>query len=184
NVVEIPFSIKEYEKNKKPSRKKHIFSLYVDYMDGNKNRPVIVIHHIRGEKAKLISRNKVKIKLGWIIFGPPTDFSFSIKYPLVFKSGKYPAFREKDYHVINNHGMFGTCVLEATNITPQAENSSDAVTIDKIKYNPKDSSFVIGNYITRRQESVYQDYFVYDINDEKEVTDETVLKRLALYSWS
>ncbi|CAG8686146.1 2458_t:CDS:2, partial [Cetraspora pellucida] len=212
NVKEIDFSMKEYKKTKMPyihkvqitnetinisecnilasivSQKENIFSLYVDYMDGNKNRPVIVIHHIKGERAIPMFSNKTKIKIGWIIFGPPTDFNFSIQHPLVFKSGKYSALREKDYHIINNHGMFGTfgtCVLDAVNISPQIESSSDTETVTQIVHNPRESPFVIGNYLTRRQDSVCQEsslLFVYDIKAEKKVTDEKVLKRLALYS--
>ncbi|CAG8552692.1 6095_t:CDS:2 [Dentiscutata heterogama] len=173
-------------------------------MDGNKNRPVIVIHHIQGEKPMF--KNQVKIKLGWIIFGPPKSFNFSIQYPLVFKSRKYQPFREKDHPIISKFGMFGTCVLEATDITPhvenspqveigfnvenspQVENNSDMeiVTYDQIKYDPKSSPFAIGNYLTRCQEPVHQEsaYFVYDIKAKKKVTDENVLKRLSLYSCS
>ncbi|KAF0541049.1 hsp70 family protein [Gigaspora margarita] len=238
-VDEIRFNIKEYESNKKPyihkllitkkilsinecnilasivSVKNNVFSLHVDYMDGNKNRPVIVIHHIQGEKPRF--KNKIKIKLGWIIFGPPTSFDFSIQYPLVFKSRKFQPFREQDHPIISNCGMFGTCVLETPNITsqietspqaenslrmknnpqietsPQIENSSlesnsdiEEVICNQIKYDPKNSTFAIGNYLIRCQEPAHQEsalLFVYDIEAKKKVTDENVLKRLSLYSW-
>ncbi|KAF0524710.1 hypothetical protein F8M41_014974 [Gigaspora margarita] len=157
-------------------------------MGGNKNRPVIVIHHIQGEKS--IFKNKVKIKLGWIIIGPPTGFDFSIQYPLILKSGKYQPLKEKDDPIINNCGMFGTCVLEATNITPQVENNSDVetATYNQITYDPKNSPFAtyaFGNYLIRCQESICQEsawLFVYDIKTKKKVTDKEVLKKLSLYS--
>ncbi|CAG8498529.1 16671_t:CDS:2 [Dentiscutata heterogama] len=176
-VDEIPFNIREYEKYKKPlihkllitnkmidmsecnihasivSEKNNIFSLHVEYIGGNKNRPVIVIHQIQGEKAKWFSNqnNRVKIKLGWVIIGPPTNFGFSIQYPLALKSGKYRVLEAKDYHIINNCGMFGTCALEANNIAPQAKNRSDTRTATYRKINnPKESSYVIGNYLTRQ----------------------------------
>ncbi|KAF0357918.1 hsp70 family protein [Gigaspora margarita] len=236
-VEEIRFNIKEYESNKKPyihkllitkkissinecnilasivSVKNNVFSLHVDYMDGNKNRPVIVIHHIQGEKPRF--KNKIKIKLGWIIFGPPTSFDFSIQYPLVFKSRKFQPFREQDHPIINNCGMFGTCVLETANITPQIETSSQVenslrvknnpqiensqqienssqtegnsdigeVICDQIKYDPRNSTFAIGNYLIRCQEPAHQEsawLFVYDIEAKKKVTDENILKRLSL----
>ncbi|RIB24333.1 hypothetical protein C2G38_2168897 [Gigaspora rosea] len=211
NVEEITFDIKDYEKNhKKPyihkllitnqivnisecnilasivSKKNNVFSLHVDYVNRNKNRPVIIIHHIHGEQARL--KFKVKIKLGWIIFGPPTSFDFSIQYPLIFKSEKYQPLRENNYSIINNCGMFGTCVLEAVNVTPQVENSSNVgtATSDQILYDPKnDSTFAIGNYLTRCQDSVRQKsawLFVYDVKNKRKVTDEQVLKRLSLYS--
>ncbi|CAG8784269.1 1616_t:CDS:2 [Gigaspora margarita] len=215
-VDEITFNIRDYEKRKKKpyihklssinkiknigecnilasivSEKNNIFSLHVDYMGGNKNRPVIVIHHIHGEKTMksyIVKEVKeVKIKIGWIIIGPPTSFDFSIRYPLIFKSGKYQPLKEKDRSIISNCGMFGTCVLEATNITPQIKNSSDTgtATYNQITYDPKNSPFAIGNYITRSQESICQEsawLFVYDIKTKKKVTDEEVLKRLSLYS--
>ncbi|KAF0561626.1 hsp70 family protein [Gigaspora margarita] len=213
NVKEIIFDIKRYEKkHKKPyiyellitnqtvnisecnilasieSEKNNVFSLHIDYVNRNKNRPVIVIHHIHGEQTKFKLNHDVKIKLGWIIFGPPTSFDFSIQYPLIFKSGKYQPLRENNYSIINNCGMFGTCVLEAVNIAPQVENSSneETATSDQILYNPKDSTFAIGNYLTRYQDSVRQEsalLFVYDVKNKEKVTDEQVLKRLSLYSW-
>ncbi|CAG8562843.1 3045_t:CDS:2 [Racocetra fulgida] len=203
-VDEIPFNIREYEKSKKPyihkllitnkminvsecnilasivSEENNVFSLHVEYI---KNRPVIVIHHIQGEKTKLFS-NKVTIKLGWITIGPPIGFDFGIQCPLVLKSGKYQALGDKDYHIINNCGIFSTCALEATNITPQVRSSSDirTATYRQIPDNPKESPYVIGNYLTSAcRESTW--LLVYDIKAKKKVTDEEVLKRLALYSW-
>ncbi|KAF0553702.1 hsp70 family protein [Gigaspora margarita] len=88
-VDEITFNIREYEKNKNPlihrllitnkmlnmsecnilasilSEKNNVFSLHVEYIDGNKNSPVIVVHHIQGESAKWFNNqdNQIKIKL-------------------------------------------------------------------------------------------------------------------------
>ncbi|CAG8555851.1 38609_t:CDS:2 [Gigaspora margarita] len=89
-----------------------------------------------------------------------------------------------------NCGMFGTCVLETANITsqietsPQVENSlrvenssqtesnSDIEEdiCNQIKYDPKNSTFAIGNYFIRCQEPARQEstwLFVYDIETEK-----------------
>ncbi|CAG8815581.1 42731_t:CDS:2 [Gigaspora margarita] len=184
-------------------------------MGGNKDFPVIVIHHIHGKKAIMSYKVKeVKIKIGWIIIGPPTCFDFSIQYPLIFKSEKYRSFRKNDNHMINNHCMFGTCVLEATNSTLQVENRKNdnhminnhcmfgtcvleatnstlqvenksdigKPAYNQIKYDPRCSTFAIGNYLTRCQESESAWLFIYDIKTKKKVTDEEVLKRLSLYS--
>ncbi|CAG8446454.1 16455_t:CDS:2 [Dentiscutata erythropus] len=148
---------------------------------GHQILEVIVIHHIHGEKTIMPSKVKeVKIKLGWIIIGPPASFDFSIQYPLIFKSGKYQPLRTKDNHMINNHCMFGTCVLEATNNTPQVENSSvtGIPAYDQIKYDPRCSTFAIGNYLTRCQKSICQEsawLFIYDIKTKKKVTVEKVV---------
>ncbi|CAG8594525.1 1084_t:CDS:2 [Cetraspora pellucida] len=131
---EIKFNIKEYEKNKKPC------GLYVW-----KKTPVIVIHHIQGDKAKRMPKN-INIRIGWMFIEPPTSFEF-----------------------------------KTTNNTPQVKNSSDKgmATCIHVYHNPYESTFTIGNYLTRCQESVRQEsaqLFVYDIKAEKEVTDEEVLK--------
>ncbi|KAF0561970.1 hypothetical protein F8M41_014562 [Gigaspora margarita] len=94
------------------SVRNNVFSLHVDYMDGNKNRPVIVIHHIQGENPRF--KNEIKIKLGWIIFGPPTNIGFSIQYPL---------------HVC-------TYVLETAYLTPQIETSPQVENSLRVKNNP------------------------------------------------
>ncbi|CAG8692339.1 24375_t:CDS:2 [Dentiscutata erythropus] len=181
-VDEILFEIKKYENTKKPyihrmlitshtqnlseynilasivSEKNNVFSLHVDYMGGNKNRPVIVVHHIQGEKTMMSFKVKeVKIKLGWIIIGPPTGFDFSIQYPLIFKSGKYRPLETEDNHMINNHCMFSTCVLEPD-------------TYNLINYDPKDSTFAIGNYLTRYQGYVRQEFIV-DTTNSRLIND-------------
>ncbi|KAF0417813.1 hsp70 family protein [Gigaspora margarita] len=216
-VDELSFNIREHEKNKNPlihkllitnkmidmhkcnilasimSEKTNVFSLHVEYIGGNKNRPIIVVHHIQQEKkANWFNNqdNQIKIKLGWVIIGPPTDFGFSIQYPLALKSGTHRVLEENDYHIIKNCGMFGTCALEAANIVPQSNNRSDtrAATSRKI-VDPTKSPYVIGNYLTRKeslcQESLCQDstrLFIYDIKNKKRVTDGNILKQLVLYS--
>ncbi|CAG8498566.1 16673_t:CDS:2 [Dentiscutata heterogama] len=189
-VDEIKFDIEKYEKAKKPythnlitninmsecniiasikSEEGNIFSQHVEYMDKNKNYPVIVIHHI-----------KIEIKLGLVIIGPPKDFNFSIEYPLVLESKKYQVPRESNYHIIHERSMFGTCALEA----PQVKNNSGTgeATYYKFSRNPKDSRYAIGNYLKHCQKSMPTWVFVYDIKDKKKVTDEKVLENLALYS--
>ncbi|CAG8735858.1 14869_t:CDS:2, partial [Dentiscutata heterogama] len=161
------------------SEENNVFSLHMNYMDGDKNRPVIVIHHIQGKKVK-----DVKIKLGWIIIGPPASFDFIIQYPLVFKSKKYQ-FRDKVL-IKSNNSMFGICVLEAPNITSQVENGSDirTLTSHQIKYDPRKSPFAIGNYLIRQElePQVVAQWFFYDIKAKKNVTDQKILERLSLYS--
>ncbi|CAG8721579.1 28142_t:CDS:2 [Racocetra persica] len=207
-IDDISFNTKKYEKDKKPyiykelpkiknisecnilasimSKEYNVFSLHMDYMSGDKNRPVIVIHHIQGEKT-LIPHNKVKevkIKLGWIIVGPQTSFDFSTKYPQIFKSKKYKLLKDKVPIISNDDGMFGTCVLEATNIT-QVENSSDKETdAFPIEHDPSKLSLVTGNYLKRKETvcQVLAQWFVYDIKKKEPVTNEDVLKRLSFYS--
>ncbi|CAG8598914.1 7592_t:CDS:2 [Cetraspora pellucida] len=202
-IDEISFNTKKYEKDKKPyiykelpkiknisecnilasivSKEYNVFSLHVDYMGGDKNRPVIVIHHIQGEKT-IISHNKVKevkIKLGWIIVGPQTSFDFSTKYPPIFKSKKYKLLKDEVPIISNDDGMFGTCVLEAINIT-QAENSSDKETDTfPIEHDPSKFSLVTGNYLIRKEPACQElaQWFVYDIKKKEPVTNEEVLKR-------
>ncbi|CAG8684123.1 21073_t:CDS:2, partial [Dentiscutata erythropus] len=168
----------------------NVFSLYVDHMNNDQDRPVIVINHIQGNESKLAKafstlmlKKAVKIKLCWIIIGSLTSFNFNTQYPLTLKSGKYTATG----HKTDKCGKFGTCVLEPTSnkksdsINNTNTGKSTNPTHHNIYYNPKDSTYAIGNYFSSLQESAY--LFIYDITNRKKVTDESVLQRLALYNW-
>ncbi|CAG8757980.1 21545_t:CDS:2, partial [Dentiscutata erythropus] len=187
-IDERSFDIEEYKTNKKP-----YCALEKNYMNEDKNRPVFVVHHIQEEQEensvfkffKPKKAKKVKIKLCWIIVGPPTSFDFSIQYPLVLTSEKQSVLVDKDNYIINSCSKLGTCVLETTNNTAQIEscsNNSDTgkITHDINRYNPGESPYVIGNYFTSQESA---QLFIYENTEKgrKKVTNETVLKRLALY---
>ncbi|CAG8750965.1 14433_t:CDS:2, partial [Gigaspora rosea] len=59
---------------------KILFSAHIDYLNKDKNIPVIVVHNI--EKENSSSTTHCSIKLGWIIVGPLTNFDFKVQFPL------------------------------------------------------------------------------------------------------
>ncbi|CAG8554346.1 24113_t:CDS:2 [Gigaspora margarita] len=174
------------------SENENVFSLHVDHMNNDQDRPVIVIHHIQENDPILtkltrlmLNKEIIKIKLCWVIIGSPTSFNFITQYPLALKSKKYTV----ESHKTDKCGKFGTCVLEPTdtsNIIQGSTNNTNTgdstnPTHHKILYNPNESAYAIGNYFSSYQESAY--LFIYDIRNREKVTDESVLRRLALYNW-
>ncbi|RIB28079.1 hypothetical protein C2G38_1603151 [Gigaspora rosea] len=80
---------------------KNFFSVHIDYVNRDKNTPVIVVHNIRGENSM---PTICQFKLGWIIVGPLTNFNFNVQFPLAFRSMKQMAPIKKDHCTIKiNH---------------------------------------------------------------------------------
>ncbi|KAF0555610.1 hypothetical protein F8M41_016987 [Gigaspora margarita] len=173
---------------------KNVFSLHVDYVNQDKNFPVIVIHNIQSERNSILFKKKgyLTAKLTSAIVGLPASFNFDTQYLLMLKSEINPASGDKSHCTIriNDFGicMLGTCALKAVDNTTQMEtvltNISDSVdTVEiiqcDIQYNPKDTTIAIGAHFTPCRKSAC--LFVYDINDRKKsVNDPTILQRLTL----
>ncbi|CAG8475455.1 6888_t:CDS:2 [Gigaspora margarita] len=137
------------------SENDNVFSLHVEYMNGDKNLPVFVVHNIQDNYNKhlfeFLIPETVKIELHWIIVGSPTNFN-SIQSSSWLKSEKLVPVGV-DNCIINNCGNIGTCVLEINNNINQIESSSNNLdaehnTYDINKHNPYRSSYAIGNMIT------------------------------------
>ncbi|CAG8669892.1 3849_t:CDS:1, partial [Racocetra fulgida] len=82
---------------------------------------------------------------------------------------------DKDECIITDNGKFGTCALEVESCFSSNSSEEDGI----VKYNPKESPYIIGNYFTYNESACL---FIYN-NKKEEVKEKTVLKRLALYSW-
>ncbi|CAG8706131.1 9364_t:CDS:2, partial [Cetraspora pellucida] len=177
---------------------KNLFSAHIDYVNKDKNTPVIVVHNIKRENS---SSTTCKIKLGWIIVGPLTNFDFNVQYPLIFRSMKQMV-SVKENHCpvkINNYKtcILGICALEAdsesssisNNDSMRNENSqlNSASIVDStenipydIKYDPETVEIIVGTHFSTYKESAC--LFVYNLKDIDKPVDETVSQNLALYT--
>ncbi|CAG8553702.1 17998_t:CDS:2 [Cetraspora pellucida] len=177
---------------------KNLFSAHVDYLNKDRNTPVIVVHNIKRENS---SSAICLIKLGWIIVGPLTNFDFNIQFPLAFRSMKQMASMKKDRCTIkiNNYKtcIFGICALEADSQSSSISNNnsmrkenpqlSSASIVDStenipydLKYDPKTVEIIVGTHFSTYKESAC--LFVYNLKDIGKPVDETVLQNLALYT--
>ncbi|KAF0489003.1 GGDEF domain-containing protein [Gigaspora margarita] len=181
---------------------KNLFSVHIDYVNKDKNTPVIVVHNIKRENS--VSTLLCPIKLGWIIVGPLTNFNFNVQFPLAFRSMKQMASIKKDHCTIKiNHYktcILGICALEAdsqssflNNIdfakqeNSQLNSASSLGSIEStevisypIDYDPKSIEIIVGTHFSTYKESAC--LFVYNLKDLNKPVDETILQNLALYT--
>ncbi|CAG8813749.1 5246_t:CDS:2, partial [Cetraspora pellucida] len=180
---------------------KNLFSVHIDYVNKDKNTPVIVVHNIKRENS---SSTTCIIKLGWIIVGPLTNFDFNVQYPLVFRSMKQMVSVKKNHWTvkINNYKncILGICALEADSQSSSLSNidftkkenshlnpvrivgsteSTEIIPYD-IEYDPKTTEVIVGTHFSTYKESAC--LFVYNLQDSGRPIDETVLQNLALYT--
>ncbi|CAG8577557.1 28435_t:CDS:2 [Dentiscutata erythropus] len=177
---------------------KNLFSAHVDYLNKDRNTPVIIVHNIKWENSGSAT---CLIKLGWIIVGPLTNFDFNIQFPLAFRCMKQMASMKKDLCTIkiNNYKpcIFGICALEADsqsssrsdndstrNENPQLSSTSIVDSTEYIpydlNYDPKTVEIVAGTHFSTYKESAC--LFVYNLKDINKPVDQTVLQNLALYT--
>ncbi|RIB28095.1 hypothetical protein C2G38_2028824 [Gigaspora rosea] len=157
-----------------------------DYLNKDKNIPVIVVHNI--EKENSSSTTHCSIKLGWIIVGPLTNFDFKVQFPLVFKSMKQSMKHKtslKGDHItveINNYNpcILGICAVESNSQTGSTRTESTEITQFDLKYDPKETEIVVDTHFSTYKGSAC--LFVYNIKDIEKPVDETVLQNLALYT--
>ncbi|RIB28084.1 hypothetical protein C2G38_2028818 [Gigaspora rosea] len=174
---------------------KNLFSVHIDYVNKDKNTPVIVVNNIMEENSMPTT------KLGWIIVGPLTNFNFNVQFPqfpLAFRSMKQMAPIKKDHCTIKiNHYktcILGICALEANSQSSidftEQENSqlnsasslsSTEVIPYPIDYDPMSIEIIIGAHFSTYKESAC--LFVYDLKDLNKQVDEAILQNLALYTW-
>ncbi|KAF0475479.1 kinase-like protein [Gigaspora margarita] len=171
---------------------KILFSAHIDFLNKDKNIPVIVVHNIEREYSS--STTHCSIKLGWIIVGPLTNFDFKVQFPLVFKSMKQSMKHMKSLkgdHItvgINNYNpcILGICAVEANSQTGSMSNNdstrkeSTEITQFDITYDPKETEIVVGTHFSTYKGSAC--LFVYNIKDIEMPVDETILQNLALYT--
>ncbi|CAG8457121.1 15937_t:CDS:2, partial [Dentiscutata heterogama] len=185
---------------------KNLFSAHIDYVNKDKNTPVIVVHNIKRENS---NSTICLVKLGWIIVGPLTNFDFNIQFPLVFKSMKQSvkhmaSIKENHSTVkINNYKtcILGICALEADSQSNSTGNNdftrkenyrlSSASSVDitestetvpyDLEYDPKKIEIVLGTHFSTYKESAC--LFVYNLKDIDKPIDEPVLQNIALYTW-
>ncbi|RIB02287.1 hypothetical protein C2G38_2228253 [Gigaspora rosea] len=173
----------------------NVFSLYIDYVNKDKNFPVIVVNHIGKNTSSSIlnffTKKENKHSVKWIIVGPPTCFDFDFRCQLVFNSRMSLPSEIKDCMVkipdYETH-MFNTCALKATECFPRVEPSTENNNSnfeETIRYNPdyypSTSTIAIGVYFARYQKSAW--LFAYDLKNNKIAKDEAILERLALHTW-
>ncbi|CAG8637061.1 8445_t:CDS:2 [Dentiscutata erythropus] len=181
---------------------KNLFSAHIDYVNKDKNTPVIVVHNIKKENSS--STIYCPIKLGWIIVGPLTNFDFSIQFPLAFRSMKQMASIKENHCTvkINNYKtcIFGICALEADSQSSSISNTdatrkensqlSSASSVSSsesteiipynIEYDPRTVEFVVGTHFSTYKDSAC--LFVYNLKDIDKPVDKEVLQNLALYT--
>ncbi|CAG8765686.1 15975_t:CDS:10, partial [Dentiscutata erythropus] len=103
---------------------KNLFSAHIDYVNKDKNTPVIVVHNIKRENS---SSTICLVKLGWIIVGPLANFDFNVQFPLVFKSMKQSVRHmasTKENHSTVEINNYKTCILGICASEADSQSSS------------------------------------------------------------
>ncbi|CAG8520631.1 45261_t:CDS:2 [Gigaspora margarita] len=210
-VDEIRFNIKEYENNKKPYIHKLLITKKIISINecnilasivsvkNNKNQDLKIKLKLNSDRLFLdhqqvsilvsnihwylkvgnfsLLENKITIISNCGMFG-----TCVLETPNIISQIETSPQVENSLRVKNNPQIETSSQIENSS---QIEINSDIdeVICDQIKYDPKNSTFAIGNYLIRCQVLAHQEsarLFVYDIESNKKVTDENVLKRLPL----
>ncbi|CAG8786171.1 40710_t:CDS:2, partial [Gigaspora margarita] len=179
---------------------KNLFSAHIDYLNKDKNIPVIVVHNIKREHS---CSTTCLIKLGWIIVGPLTNFDFKVRFPLVVKimkqSVKHIASLKENHSTIkiNNYKpcILGICAIEVDSESSSISNNgksqlSSESSVDStesteiipydLKYDPKKIEIVAGTHFSAYKELAC--LFVYNPKDINKPVDKKILKNLVLYT--
>ncbi|CAG8795080.1 5760_t:CDS:2, partial [Cetraspora pellucida] len=166
-----------------------VFSSHVEYAD--EYTPEIVVYRIRRKKNRFIRaiqhkkdiKKSYSLKLNWIIVGQPKYFDFDmLDYPVILRSYNYNGFKmennfiqipidkvqdfKKDILKLRETCILSTCVLKTS-------------ALNNDLYDRKKASITFGTHYSSSNQAVCM--FAYDLNENKNLIDERILRELSLH---